>query len=264
MRTSYHTHTFRCNHASGTEEEYVLRAIEAGVSKLGFSDHAPYPMEPGYCSGFRMKMTDTPGYVQTLLDLREKYRGKIEIYIGFEAEYYPKYFKGFLEFLDDFPYDYLLMGQHLLGNEIDEGARGSGAETDDEAVLKRYVDQVCEGLETGAFSCVAHPDIIHYIGPEDIYQKHMAVLCACAKRLSVPLEINGLGIRTNRFYPDKRLWPVMAQTGNDVVYGCDAHDVQNAWDEESYQKTLKIAEQYGLHLIDDLPLRRPVCPGKKG
>ena len=30
MKYNYHTHTSRCFHARGTDEEYVLAAIEAG------------------------------------------------------------------------------------------------------------------------------------------------------------------------------------------------------------------------------------------
>lgn len=37
-----HTHTYRCHHAKGTDEEYVIKAIENGYDLIGFSDHAPY------------------------------------------------------------------------------------------------------------------------------------------------------------------------------------------------------------------------------
>ena len=30
MKTNYHTHTARCMHATGTDEEYVLSAIKGG------------------------------------------------------------------------------------------------------------------------------------------------------------------------------------------------------------------------------------------
>ena len=38
MIANYHTHTWRCRHADGTEREYVERAIEGGLKILGFSD----------------------------------------------------------------------------------------------------------------------------------------------------------------------------------------------------------------------------------
>ena len=36
IRNNYHTHTYRCGHAIGTDEEYVLAAIEKGFKENGF------------------------------------------------------------------------------------------------------------------------------------------------------------------------------------------------------------------------------------
>ena len=47
MIANYHTHTWRCRYANGTEREYVERAIEGGLKILGFSDHSPYPFPDG-------------------------------------------------------------------------------------------------------------------------------------------------------------------------------------------------------------------------
>ena len=39
---NYHTHTYRCGHASdSSDQEYVDAARNAGISTLGFSDHIP-------------------------------------------------------------------------------------------------------------------------------------------------------------------------------------------------------------------------------
>ena len=39
---NYHTHTFRCGHAYGTDEEFVLEAINQGFRFIGFADHGIY------------------------------------------------------------------------------------------------------------------------------------------------------------------------------------------------------------------------------
>ena len=43
MKTNYHTHTFRCGHAIGDEEEMVISALNEGIEVLGFSEHVPLP-----------------------------------------------------------------------------------------------------------------------------------------------------------------------------------------------------------------------------
>ena len=64
MIANYHTHTWRCRHADGTEREYVERAIEGGLKILGFSDHSPYPFPDGYDSGMRMRLDQVEGYAR--------------------------------------------------------------------------------------------------------------------------------------------------------------------------------------------------------
>ena len=55
MICNLHAHTVRCNHASGTEREYLENALAGGLRIFGFADHAPYPFPGGYRSGFRMR-----------------------------------------------------------------------------------------------------------------------------------------------------------------------------------------------------------------
>ena len=69
---NYHTHTRRCGHASGDDEEYVLAAIKAGYKVLGFSDHAPYRNYPH--KGSHMDIEDFAGYIESIHSLKEKYK----------------------------------------------------------------------------------------------------------------------------------------------------------------------------------------------
>ena len=79
LKENYHTHTIRCNHAIGTDEEYVISAINSGVKILGFSDHSPYPMPGGYVTSYRLSENAARDYIASLRSLREKYRDKIKI-----------------------------------------------------------------------------------------------------------------------------------------------------------------------------------------
>ena len=74
MKTNYHTHTTRCHHATGSDEDYVLSAIKGGYQELGFSDHTPWKYRTGYLSGIRMTPEEFPEYVQSIRTLQEKYK----------------------------------------------------------------------------------------------------------------------------------------------------------------------------------------------
>ena len=255
MLANYHTHTYRCGHAEGREEEYIERAIRGGLKRLGFSDHTPYDF---YDYGprnrpIRMALEELPGYAESLRALAERRRGQIEIVAGVEAEYYPKYFPRLLELLRDNGIGYMILGQHFLGNEI--GEPYAAQETADEGILERYVAQSTEALETGLFTYFAHPDLIRFAGSPRLYERQMARLCETAKATETPLEINLLGIRDHRHYPDERFWAIAGAVGNAVVLGCDAHRPEDVCDAASEQKALALAEKYSLRLLESLPLR---------
>lgn len=255
MAMNFHTHTPRCHHAVGSEREYIEQAIKAGMPVLGFSDHTPYPFTPGYYSNFRMRPEETAEYIQTLLELREEYQGRIEIKIGFEAEYYPAYFDRLLELLEPYPVDYLIMGQHFLENETSH--LYSGEKTSSETRLAQYVDQVTAGLETGKFSYLAHPDLVNFVGEPSAYRRQCLRLCQAAKALAIPLEINLLGIREVRAYPRWDFFAIAAEVGNDVTLGSDAHAPDVVCDMPSREIARAKAKELGLCLIEEPVLRPP-------
>lgn len=253
MIANYHTHTPRCRHAEGTEAEYVQAAFDAGLEILGFSDHTPYWFPGDYYSGHRMFPDQLGEYCDSVRKVQKEYADKLQIHLGLEVEYYPAYFGELLSRLRDAGIEYILLGQHFLGNEINE-PHGIHA-TEDESRLRRYCDQVIEATQTGIFTYLAHPDMFNYVGDPKIYQRHIRRLCQEAKACGVPLEINLLGIRTGRNYPNRMFWEVAAEENCDCIIGCDAHFPRDITDTEAEQKALALVRDLGLHLMDTVKLR---------
>ncbi len=253
MIANYHTHTWRCNHAKGTEEQYITAAIKAGIKLLGFSDHTPYRFAGDYYSSFRMRPEQLDGYVSTCLTLRQQYQEELQIPIGLEAEYYPMHFPELMEMLKDYPLDYLILGQHHVGNEYD--APYCGLCSEDESLLKRYVAQSCDAMQTGLFSYFAHPDLFNFQGPESTYRTHMSVICKEAKSCGIPLECNLLGLALGRNYPHPIFWELAAQEGCTVILGRDAHTPDALLDTNSVDKANVMLARLGLTPIDWLSLR---------
>ena len=254
MVANYHTHTYRCRHASGTEEAYVRAAIDMGLEIFGFSDHTPYWFAGDYYSNFRMFPEQLPDYVDTVLALRKAYEEQIQIPLGLEMEYYPAYFQETLEKVRDAGIEYLLLGQHFVGNEI--GEHYSGRFTDDTAILKKYCYQVADAMHTGLFSYLAHPDLIYYTGSRKAYLENMRLICRAAKECDLPLEVNLLGLREGRNYPNIRFWEMAAQEGCQVVFGCDAHRPENVTDPTSEKIALEMVNNLGLELLETVALRK--------
>lgn len=265
MTENCHTHTFRCRHAVGTEEEYIRTGIARGLKVLGFSDHSPYMFPDGYYSGFRMAVRETPGYFRTLGMLRNKYRGQIEIPIGFEVEYYPDYFEKTLDLYrrsavtlengERVGCEYLILGQHFLGNEFDDPEHCMKP-TRREERLALFVDTTISAMELGVFTYVAHPDLLNYTGPDAVYEKHMKRLCQAARELNVPLEINLLGLDEKRNYPRGLFFDIAAETGNTVVFGCDAHQPGNVARQDLLLKAEAFAREHHVTITEHIPLKK--------
>ena len=222
MLANYHTHTVRCKHAKGEDHEYVEAAIAEGFKILGFSDHTPQPYPEGFVSPIRMDMAQLPDYVDSLVRLRDKYRNDIQILIGYEVEYSRNYFEPLLRKLNEYTPDYIIQGQHFVEDEVDGFYAGS--KTDREEKLKAYVDFTIEGMKTGLFSYLAHPDLINYTGPDDIYCRHMSRIVEAAVDLNLPLEVNVFGFVDNRWYPSERFFKMAKGYNPRFIIGCDAHD----------------------------------------
>ncbi len=221
MLANYHTHTVRCGHAAGREEEYIEHAISQGFKILGFSDHVPQPFPDGYVSGIRMTMDELPEYIKTLMALKDKYRNDIEILIGFEVEYTVKYFDRLMDILGEYPVDYIIQGQHNVPDEI-EGFY-AGSRTDDEGRLREYVNFTIEGMKTGVFAYLAHPDLINYTGSRETFLKHMSKIAEASVELNLPLEVNMYGFHDRRNYPRSDFFRMAVDMGAPIVIGCDAH-----------------------------------------
>ena len=98
-----HTHSTFCD-GQNTPEEMVQAAIAQGLLSLGFSGHSFTPCDPSYC----MLPESTAAYRAEILRLREVYRGKIELYLGVERDFYTDQ----EEYLP--PYDYVIGSVHYL------------------------------------------------------------------------------------------------------------------------------------------------------
>ncbi len=256
IQTNLHNHTFRCHHATGTDEEYILQAIGAGYTEIGFSDHCPFiPYEGCKQSGYRVYLEDSEDYFNSLNALREKYKDQIQIHIGFEMEYYPEYFDSMRKLVKDLGAEYLVLGQHFLGSDVDH-AFYAGVATDDVEKLKKYCELAAAGLETGVFTYLAHPDLIHFTGDMDIYEEVMRDMIQKIVKLDYPLEFNRLGYYEKRNYPMESFWKIAGEEKARCVIGLDAHQPEVYADKDTIGEIEQYLKNFGL--TPEKPVVKPL------
>ena len=233
MKTNFHTHTYHCGHAVGTEREYVEKAIEFGFEELGFSEHAPMPFPSDVPKAnldrllaMRLKTDEAEEHFNTLVALREEYKNDIKLHIGLEVEYFDGFFDDFIDYIKDFPVEYLILGQHF-GDMYEEPIFYNGVQKESDSRLKKYVDTVIKAIETDKITYIAHPDVIFYRRSLEVYEREMTRLISSAKERRIPLEINFYGLQEVRNYPTLAFWQLANEIGCDVVFGSDAHRPEN-------------------------------------
>lgn len=246
-KANFHTHTTRCHHASGLDREYVEQAIAGGYQVLGFSDHGPIVRHDGYVSHIRMAPEELEGYMASLEALRAEFRGEIELYIGLEVEYMPRFFRETVDFYRQFPIDYLILGQHYFA---EEGLTPYVADAlTDPKYVEEYVQAVSDALDTGLFLYQAHTDLLRFCGDQGRYWAGMQKILDILKSKNLPVEVNGNGFREGRHYPNAEFLRMAADNGNPFLIGVDAHAPDRLTETATLEGCRKLVEQVGGKLI---------------
>ena len=81
--SNLHAHTFYCD-GKNNAEDYILTAIEKGFISVGLSGHSFTKFDTEYC----MSEKGTLEYLKELKNLKEKYKNRIQVYVGIEADFY--------------------------------------------------------------------------------------------------------------------------------------------------------------------------------
>ena len=204
-----------------------------------------------------MRTDEIDDYCQTLLRLKEKYKGYIDIHIGFETEYYKKYFDSLISLYRKYPIEYIIYAGHFIGNEGDDGTFCAFDRTEDRHRLTAYVDNALEAIDTGRYSMIAHPDMVNFVGDLDFYRQESERLVRGAKAKGIPLEINLYGMRDGRHYPNAEFWRVAGRIGITATLGFDSHHVKHVADRGEILEGLRFADRYGIEIVDRIKLVDP-------
>ena len=246
MKHIFHVHTFRCKHGSDeSDEDYIRTALSLDAEKITFTDHCPFPGNP---FKNRMEIEQLSEYIESLNLLQEKYKGQIEIETGLEVEFLPSMMK-FYEELKHLNLKPLIIGQHFYQHA------DATFSFDDEDKSDEYIgccNAMIEGMKTGLFNIVAHPDRFFRRCKKwtseltDISNE----LIATAAQNNIILEKNlssyeKIVEKSNYIYWRNEFWDLVDQynqaTSNPVktIVGFDAHSTEQMIKRMDYVKLLK-------------------------
>ena len=244
MRIDLHNHTTRCNHATGSMEDYIKKAIDLKIDIFGFSDHAPMNFDKEY----RMSLEQSYQYEKEVLILKNKYKNDIEILLAYEVDYMSNnqyieekilnsnvdYLIGSVHFLDTWGFDNPEYLKEYENKNIDD-------------IWINYFNTIEEMAKTNYFNIVGHLDLIKvfkFLPKKDIKSIAYKALKQI-KKSNMTIEVNSAGLRKpiKEQYPSRSLLELAYELDIDITFSSDAHSIEQIG--FGYENNIRIAKSIG-------------------
>lgn len=231
MLTNYHTHT-TFSDGRNTPEEIILHAMDRGFDAIGFSCHGYTDFDLRYC------MKDTQGYIAEIRRLQEKYRGKMQIYLGIEEDaFYPA---------NRADFDYIIGSSHYfcidgkyypIDSNYDYFEKCLAAfDGDTIRLTKAYYEAFCDYIRKRKPDVVGHFDVITKFDEIDTmrFLDDPAYIRLAERYMDRALETDTIfevntGAIARGFrkapYPQENLMHRIKKHGGKVMLASDSHSI---------------------------------------
>jgi len=242
--SSMHTHSTFCD-GKDDVETMCRAAYENNLCAIGFSAHSPVEKQIGITSNWNLKEEKVESYITEVLAAKERWLGKLNVFLGYEADY----IKGRRSLLDNdiisLNLDYIIGSVHYLFPENgtdcftvdghdEEFTKGlnEGFNGDPLALMNAYYDAVAEMITEGGFDILGHADIIkknclgkNYWPFEAESRRHREIASLVAKT-NIAIEVNTGGLNRNKIdetYPSLSFLRIIREFDIPVIITSDAH-----------------------------------------
>jgi len=252
MLIDCHMHTPLCGHAIGEPEAYVDVARTQGFDLITFTCHIPMDGDDFGGSGIRMDEDRVEEYI-ALIDQAAKYgenRG-VQVLCGIEAEVFPV--KERLLLMDDIlskhHFDFVLGSLHAALPSYQRHL-ASQSILEDEAIIERYFLDLCEGVASGRYHSMSHPDVVRLYGVVNQFnpsshETTIRMFLQAASDNDVCIEVNTSGLIKGDYvvHPDPIILNWAADIGVKLTIGSDAHRPESVG--QKYNEVLPLLKETG-------------------
>ena len=256
IRSNYHTHTVFSDGAN-TPEEMVLAAIDLGLESIGFSDHSMSYFHPNWSIADEKFAL----YMQTVGELKEKYKDRIRVYCGLEQDYMSPPPMAGLDYLIGSVH-WLQVGEKHLQLDHSRKVLIDGINElyggDPDALAEAYYDLVGRFAENPAITFIGHFDLITKFDQTDplflpterytaAWQNAAKKLIAAGKIFEMNTGAISRGYRTEP-YPSPEILRFWGENGAKVIINSDSHHVSTLT--TAFDRAEALALRYGCNLVD--------------
>jgi histidinol-phosphatase (PHP family) len=227
LPADYHMHTPLCRHATGEPVDYARRAVEIGLTEIGFSDHSPMPQDD--FDNWRMKLSQLDEYVGKVRQAQKNFP-QLTIRLALEVDYFPNGEDWVRELAARHPWDYFIGSVHYVSDSwaIDDPQKLSEwKHRDSFEVWKIYFERLTRAAESKLFEIIGHADLPKKFGhrPPQNYAPLYEKFLDAAKKSGCAIELNTAGLRKDcqEIYPSREILKLAFQKGVPITFGSDAH-----------------------------------------
>lgn len=240
--TNYHTHTVFCD---GRFEAvcYADEAVRLGMASLGFSAHAPV----NFPTGWTLNPSRVGAYYDEIRRLQREYAGRLDIYCGLEADFFPDIFSEVQSLYSEYQWDYIIGSIHFIGVRPD-GRRWCIDGTHEEflagwreltgcdplAPIRQYFETTREMVRVMKPDVIGHVDKIKIrhrpdcLAPDThpFFRRQLMDTLEEIAATDCIVEVNTRGIQkeqTPDYFPGKWAIAEMQKMGIPVTISSDAH-----------------------------------------
>ncbi len=244
---NYHTHTHHCD-GRGEPYEYAEAALRKGMSRLGFSGHnvVPFPTD------WTMPASRLESYLREVREVRERYRGRLEVFLGMEADFIPGMTSPVHPGIRGLGLDFVIGSVHFIGpadgdhawtvdgprEEMEARRYGKGSGASRGSWWRGTTPLLASMAETAAPDIIAHFDIVkknnrddRFFNEDDAWYRAAVKRALDAVRSSGSvMEINTGGVVRNTsgsFYPSPWILKEAREMNIPVMVSSDAHHPEN-------------------------------------
>lgn len=247
MRVDLHNHTILCNHATGSMDEYVKRAVELGIDEFGFSEHAPMDFDKKY----RLDISKKDYYENEVKRLKEEYKSQIKILLAYEVDFMQN-----VKMLDEIlnaKVDYLIGSVHFLDGWGFDNPEfiGKYENSDIDKIWQDYFDTIEAMAKSKLFDVVGHIDLIKIF--KFLPKKDIKLIAQNAlkeiKKSNMVIEVNAAGLRKpiNEIYPSKDILELVYELDIPITLSSDAHSVEQIG--FKYEEVASFVKSFGFKKV---------------
>lgn len=240
---SFHTHSDFCD-GKTSMEAVCRRAIELGLSAVGFSSHAPVPFKTKWAMSFDNVMT----YSKEVKRCKALFADKIKVYAALEADYIPNgksiSYEAWRQMAD---LDYIIGSVHLVANpdvsdelwfldgpseNYEKGINACFGGDVNKAVVQFY-QQIQDMVKYQKPDVIAHIDKVvmnnkwrFYTGEEAWYQDLVEETLQVIAQNGTIIEVNTRGVyrgKYHTYFPNEQIIKRCTELGIPLTVSVDAH-----------------------------------------